>query len=200
MTGNNIIPFPGQPPCGSLVLHVELVLMPYPIWRRLRLSDRATFWDLHAAIQDAMGWSHRRRHLFTADHPVTGNRLHLGIPAPEAFYARQEVVASWEVKLVEVLRLDRPPFLYTHHLGEQWQHEVTLERIESAGAAGPVPVCLDGAGACPPEGCGGAEVFNRLLAGDRSELPPGFDPAAFAAAAVRFCDPGLLWQEYFRTR
>lgn len=27
-----------------------------PIWRRIQVPETYTFWDLHVAIQDAMGW------------------------------------------------------------------------------------------------------------------------------------------------
>jgi hypothetical protein len=191
---DNIIPFPGQEPSGALVLRVELILVPDPVWRRLRVDDRATFWDLHAAIQDAMGWSHRHRHLFTVDHPLTGERLRLGIPEHESFYGRQAVLPSWQVKVADLARTDLPPFLYTHHLGEEWQHEVQLEQREAVGAAGPAPACLDGAGVCPPEGCGGAEAYARHLAGRPVDGP---NARAFSRESVQFCDPRQLWQDIF---
>ncbi|HPP37607.1 MAG TPA: plasmid pRiA4b ORF-3 family protein, partial [Thermosynergistes sp.] len=28
-----------------------------PIWRRIQVPETYTFWDLHVAIQDAMGWT-----------------------------------------------------------------------------------------------------------------------------------------------
>jgi hypothetical protein len=191
-----IIPFPGQPSPGALELRVELVFRAYPVWRRLRIADRATFWDLHAAIQDAMGWGHRHRHLFTVDRPATGQRLRLGIPEQDAFYGRDGMEASWHFRVRDFVRPDHPPLLYTYHLGEEWQHEVQLEAIVPP-PAGPLPACLAGAGACPREGFGGAEAFARLLAEPATGLPAGFDPAAFAAGEVVFCDPRLLWRDIF---
>lgn len=188
-----IIPFPGQEPCGALILRVDLVLMPRPIWRRLRIGDRASFWDLHAAIQDAMGWSRRHRHLFTVDHPATGERLRLGIPEQEGYYGRDAVYPSWQVRVCDIARRDLPPFLYTYHLGDEWQHEGQLEASEPMAPSGTVPACLGGEGVCPPEGCGGVEGLARLL--ERST--PGLVGDGFDPAAVRFCDPGQLWREVF---
>jgi hypothetical protein len=154
-----IIPFPGsEPPRSALVLRVELVMTPYPIWRRLRIAEQATFWDLHVAIQDAVGWSHRHRHLFTADDPGSGQRLRFGIP------------------------------------------EVSLETLEEPEAAGAVPACLAGAGACPLEGCGGPERFGELLRLGDPLLPPDFAPDSFDPAAVVFGDPDQRWQEFFGDR
>jgi len=195
--GDNIIPFPGQAPRSALILRVELAMVPYPIWRRLRLSADSSFWDLHVAIQDSMGWSHRHRHLFTTDHPTTGERIRLGIPETGGFHGRQAVVPSWQLPVNDVARMDHPPFLYTYHLGEEWQHEVCLEGHEDADSAGPAPCCLDGEGACPPEGLGGPEAFGVRYAAGREAWPEGFEPQDFDPAEVMFCDPGLLWHDYF---
>lgn len=192
-----IIPFPGQPPRGSLDLRIDLAMVPYPVWRRLRLPDDASFWDLHVAIQDAMGWSHRHRHLFTADHPVSGERLRLGIPEDNGFHGRAAVLPSWQVKVVDVVRRDPPPFLYTYHLGEEWQHEVSLEEVAPVGTGNPGPCCLAGDGACPPEGLGGPEAFGVCYAAGPDAWPQGFDPGAFDPDRVTFCDPGQRWHDYF---
>ena len=189
---DNIIPFPGQEPHGALVLRVELVLMPHPVWRRLRIDDRATFWDLHVAIQDAMGWSHRHRHMFIADDPFTGERLRLGIPEPDTFHGRQAVVPSWQLQVSDVVRPQHPPFLYTYHLGEEWQHEISLEALEAPQDRGPVPACLDGAGVCPPEGCGGPVAYSDSLRAGAEKPNQDFDPDD-----ITFCDAGLLWKDLF---
>jgi hypothetical protein len=36
--------------------HIELEGIDPPIWRRIRVPSSYSFWDLHVAIQDAMGW------------------------------------------------------------------------------------------------------------------------------------------------
>jgi len=192
---SKIIPFPGQEPEGSLVLLAELVMAPYPIWRRIRLSDRSTFWDLHVAIQDAMGWSHRHRHLFTADHPLDGQRIRLGIPEPTTFHGRDAVMPGWHVRILEIARLHHPPFLYTYHLGEEWQHEVSLESVQPAPAREASPACLDGAGTCPPEGVGGPQAFTALWRESGESMPPEFPSHPFACEDVVFCDAGQLLRE-----
>jgi hypothetical protein len=185
----NIIPFPGTRRGGTLVLRVELVLMPSPVWRRVRISDEATFWDLHVAIQDVVGWSHRHRHVFAVDHPDTGQRLRLGLPENGGFHGRGRIAPGWEVRVRDIARPDHPPFLYTYHLGEQWQHEVSLEGAEPETAGHEAPACLGGEGACPPEGCGGPDRYAELLASG-AVVAGGFAPDE-----VAFCDPGALWRD-----
>ena len=36
-----------------------------PIWRRIQVPETYSFWDLHVAIQDSMGWSDGHLHEFS---------------------------------------------------------------------------------------------------------------------------------------
>jgi hypothetical protein len=44
-------------------------------------------------------------------------------------------------------------------MGDYWKHEVRVEAILDADPKKPYPVCTGGAGACPPEECGGPEGY-----------------------------------------
>jgi hypothetical protein len=205
---DNIIPFPGLASPHALVLRVELILAPRPIWRLLQLAGASTFWDLHVAIQDAMGWEDRHVHRFATHHPVTGEKLHFGTPELSDFYGSSDVVPGWEVQVRDVLRPDYPPIVYTYDLGAEWQHEISLEAVVPAVEAGPCPRCLAGEGACPPEDCGGMPGYRHLLATwqgaddlARAQVVPvlgeGFDPDAFDPQDVAFSDPRRRWSEVF---
>jgi hypothetical protein len=50
------------------------------IWRRIRVPASYTFWDLHVAIQDAMGWTDSHLHEFRLKNPKTGRTVTIGIP------------------------------------------------------------------------------------------------------------------------
>ncbi|MCD6135752.1 plasmid pRiA4b ORF-3 family protein, partial [Candidatus Bipolaricaulota bacterium] len=39
-----------------LQIRISLVDIVPPIWRRIQIPSTYSFWDLHVAIQDAMGW------------------------------------------------------------------------------------------------------------------------------------------------
>lgn len=43
---------------------VSLLYMGPPIWRIIEVPETYTFWDLHVAIQDAMGWLDYHLHAF----------------------------------------------------------------------------------------------------------------------------------------
>ena len=51
-----------------------------PIWRRIQVPETYTFWDLHVAIQDAMGWEDYHLHGFELANPLTGLKQKIGIP------------------------------------------------------------------------------------------------------------------------
>ncbi|MFO8032764.1 MAG: plasmid pRiA4b ORF-3 family protein, partial [Desulfohalobiaceae bacterium] len=44
--------------------YIRLQEIEPPIWRRIQVPDTYTFWGLHVAIQDAMGWLDYHLHAF----------------------------------------------------------------------------------------------------------------------------------------
>ena len=46
-------------------------------------------------------------------------------------------------------------FVYLYDMGDYWEHEVRLEKFLERDPKQTYPVCTGGAGACPPEDCGG---------------------------------------------
>lgn len=53
------------------------------IWRRIQVPENYSFWDLHVAIQDAMGWLDCHLHQFYVNNPNTGEPMLIGIPDDE---------------------------------------------------------------------------------------------------------------------
>jgi hypothetical protein len=52
-------------------------------------------------------------------------------------------------------------FVYEYDFGHSWHHDIVIEQRCRAGTG--TPHLVDGAGACPPEDCGGSGGFERLL-------------------------------------
>jgi hypothetical protein len=48
----------------TLRFRVELTGIEPPIWREFEVPSSYSFWDLHVAIQDAMGWQDCHLHAF----------------------------------------------------------------------------------------------------------------------------------------
>ena len=51
-----------------------------PIWRRIQVPETYDFWDLHVAIQDAMGWHDCHLHEFEIVNPATDSPVSIGTP------------------------------------------------------------------------------------------------------------------------
>ena len=104
--------------------------------------------------------------------------------------------------LSHVIRRQGQTFSYEYDFGDGWQHEIKVEKILPFDPARRLPVCLEGAWACPPEDCGsypGYEDVLRVLAksptaADRElrEWVGDDDPEAFDLEAVnrRLQPPG----------
>lgn len=192
MTDNsNIINFPGSGRgSGVFQLRIELLLMPLPVWRRILVPGHYSFWDLHVAIQDSMGWEDRHLHQFTLDDPADGDRVRLGIPDDSGFYGVSEVLPGWEHRVSRFIKPGGLPVLYTYDFGDEWQHEVILEDILPPDPTRVLPQCLEGEGRCPAEDSGGPAGCPELL---DSDLGAVFDPKA-----VSFDDPRSRWDRAFR--
>lgn len=103
--------------------------------------------ELHELLQVALGWTNSHLHQF-----VAGDRTY-GPPDPE--WGDELHADESEVRL-----RDLPSrFAYRYDLGDYWEHDV-----EVIGAGSDGPGCVDGAGDCPPEDCGGVHGYAELRA------------------------------------
>jgi prepilin-type processing-associated H-X9-DG protein len=53
------------------------------IWRRIVVPANYSFWDLHVAIQDSMGWLDYHPHEFEIVNPTTAEKVRIGLPDEE---------------------------------------------------------------------------------------------------------------------
>ncbi|MGH8214950.1 MAG: DUF6429 family protein [Rhodanobacteraceae bacterium] len=168
-----------------------------PIWRRIQLPSDATFWDLHCAINDAMGWEDMHLHSFHIGNRRSG--VEIGIPMDDMPLGDTPVLADWDIPIAEHFGRPKARGSYLYDFGDGWSHQVVLEAIIPREANATYPRCIDGARACPPEDCGGAWRFAHLcelLANPNNADEEGeellewvgddFDPNYFDPADVRF--------------
>jgi hypothetical protein len=59
------------------------------------------------------------------------------------------------VTLETLGRSEKSKFLYEDDFGDNWEHELLIEKILPREEGKRYPRCLTGKRACPPEGCGG---------------------------------------------
>jgi len=168
-----------------------------PIWRRIQVPETYTFWDLHVAIQDAMGWSDYHLHEFEMVGPSTGLKVNIGIPDED--FGR-EILPGWKQKIADYFSVENRSADYTYDFGDNWEHIIKLEKILPRDKNIDYPICIAGKRACPPEDCGGIWGYENFLEiindpdnkeyEDMIEWAGGeFDPEHFDVKEVSFDDP-----------
>ena len=179
-----------------------------PIWRSIQVPETYSFWDLHVALQDAMGWLDYHLHLFRVTKPVTGEVVQIGIPDDDAFEGDEPILSGWEIPIAHYF--PRPGVIarYDYDFGDGWEHELTLEAILPWQSGKKYPLCVGGARACPPEDCGGVPGYEDLVtviqtpAHEEYEstlqwLGGRFDPEKFDPKRVKFDDPARRYELAF---
>ncbi|MDX3097573.1 plasmid pRiA4b ORF-3 family protein [Streptomyces sp. ME19-03-3] len=143
----------GEPEPGDAVLRilVELADVDDPrVWRQLLVPASIHLDRLHSVIQDGMGWQNCHMHAFTIDG------VQYGRPDDELGFRDERTTA------LAALLSPGAHFVYTYDFGDSWEHLITVEQFQTASAGLRYPHCVDGAGACPPEDCGGAPGYSDL--------------------------------------
>src|SRR5262245_34397001 len=91
------------------------------IWRRIQVPENYSFWDLHVAIQDAMGWKDYHLHEFVVVEPNSTRIIRIGIPDDE-MPADRPTRAGWKVPIERYLTYGTDPVRYRYDFGDDWEH------------------------------------------------------------------------------
>ena len=168
------------------------------VWRRIQVPSQYSFWDLHVAIQDSMGWTDSHLHLFRIKNPSTGKIDEIGIPGDDDW--GKPCLAGWEVPIEKYFTKKGAKAKYEYDFGDDWQHVIVLNEIIDIPLGMKLPVCLAGEQACPPEDCGGTHGYHQMLTilSDPSHeeyeetvewVGPNYDPDRFDPQEVHFDSP-----------
>jgi hypothetical protein len=179
-----------------------------PIWRRIQVPDTYSFWDLHVALQDAMGWLDYHLHVFRVAGPDEGKVEQIGIPNDDPFEGEEPTLPGWETPITRYFSRPGTTVPYEYDFGDGWEHELTLEAILPRQAGQKYPFCVDGARACPPEDCGGVYGYENVLTVIQDPtheehesmlewLGGRFDPEGFHPKRVKFDDPARRYRLAF---
>ena len=165
-------------------LKITLEAISPPIWRRVHVPATLRLDGLHRVVQAAMGWTNSHIHEFrfrdrTFSDPAFDEDGGL------------EIDDEYEVALASlVTRARGQKFRYRYDFGDNWRHEILVEKALERDECLTHPVCVGGERACPPEDVGGVGGYWRILevlanAGhpDRDEtlawIGGAFDPESF---------------------
>ncbi|MBN1995427.1 MAG: DUF1186 domain-containing protein [Anaerolineae bacterium] len=152
-----------------------------PIWRRIQVRADTKLNQLHLILQVIMGWADYHLHQF-----VVGE-TYFGEPHPDDWH---EVNDERKVTLSQIVPREGFKFIYEYDFGDDWRHELLIEKILPPEPGVEYPLCLKGKRAGPPEDVGGVWGYDDFLAAikdphhdehqDMLEWVGGeFDPEAF---------------------
>lgn len=138
--------------------HVQLVGVKPPIFRRFLLDTKATFHDLHMAIQAACGWENA--HLYAFRPSARGDAI-AGLAGDEGYGPLDPNTKKVPLSKWFSLKGNKA-CIYEYDFGDGWLHEVKLETVEQQDGTWKRSL-LDGARAFPPEDCGGISGYEGCV-------------------------------------
>lgn len=176
-------------PESATYYQIKIVLCdaPLPIWRRLYIHAQTPLSLVHEIIQLAMGWSNYHLYHFEIDGKRYGEVQ--GAPGEKG------VLDSNEYNLQDLLKKPDDRMIYMYDFGDDWEHEVTLEKMGELVNPAFLARCITGKRACPPEDVGGVggyfEFINIIEDPDNEQqlerlewVGCDFDPNSFDARLV----------------
>jgi hypothetical protein len=137
---------------GVLSLKISLRHVKPPIWRRVLMPGRMTLSDLHLAIQATMGWENDHLHAFDINGEQYGDSSTM-----------DDVANERRLTLNTLTKNGVTRFTYTYDFGDDWEHDILIEKTPPAHTAKALPACIGGKRNCPPEDCGGPWGYAELV-------------------------------------
>src|SRR5680860_494830 len=95
------------------------------VWRRIQTPAGCSFWDLHVAIQDSMGWLDSHLHVFHIKKPRGRKVWEIGFP--DEF--REGTLPGWQTAVADYFTEPGATAAYEYDFGDGWEHEVLLEGV-----------------------------------------------------------------------
>jgi len=159
-----------------------------PVWRRIHAPGNISLYKLHRIFQVAMGWTNSHLYEFQIE------KVRLGDPDPEE---PDGTLNARKFKLSKLAADGINRFIYLYDFGDNWKHEVVIEKQLPTQESANFPICVAGRRACPPEDCGGVHGYESLMEimanPDHKEyrdmiswLGGRFDPELFDLAKVNY--------------
>ncbi len=113
-----------------------------------------TLGQLHRVIQIVMGWEDDHLHIFRVGDKDYENEY---------------------MTLMRLAPAEKFKFRYLYDFGDNWLHDILVEKILPPAPTQELPLCIKGARACPPEDVGGIWGYYDFLEARRNPDHPAHD-------------------------
>jgi len=180
---------------------IKISLLGTKIWRRILVPKSYTFYDLHVAIQNAMGWTDSHLHCFEQrEKNKNSHKRTLVIDCPygaEEYEREVETIYVTETPITKIFKSISDSIYYVYDFGDTWEHSLVLENIIPKVPGIKYPLCVGGKLACPPEDCGATPGYYECIKASQGKgrkellewLDPDWDPNYFDLKKVKFQNP-----------
>jgi pRiA4b ORF-3-like protein len=164
------------------VVKVNLHGAKTPVWRRLEIPSAMTLDLAHQVLQAAFDWSGYHLHCFET---VCGE---YGDPSRDDDWSeRGESCDESAATLAQVATAQKAKVVYVYDFGDDWRHDIVVEKIQPAAPGVSYPRCTGGRGETPAEDSGGIWAFNEERG--QEGVPGGrFDPAGVTLTLAALAD------------
>lgn len=156
---------PTTPQPQLVALRVELRDVEPLVWRRVLVANQWTLVSLHKWLQWIMGWMDTHGHEYQVGESVVAPDWwirELGNGVEEAAYRDERRVSV--AKVVAELGA-RGEFEYRYDMGDDWRLRIVIESPPAGMMEGvPLPLCVAGENAGPPDDVGGPHGYREFLA------------------------------------
>ncbi|MCZ2152985.1 MAG: plasmid pRiA4b ORF-3 family protein [Bryobacterales bacterium] len=137
-------------------LKITLVGIEPPIWRVVQVQASIRLCCLHDALQAVMGWTDSHLHQFEKDGK------NWGVPEYDEF-DELDLIDESKTPVGKVLKAEGDSMTYVYDFGDDWRHEVVLEKVIPVNDVVKTPICFGGERRCPPEDVGGVRGYQEFL-------------------------------------
>ncbi|MDP2325807.1 MAG: plasmid pRiA4b ORF-3 family protein [Gammaproteobacteria bacterium] len=157
------MPTPPRP--QPVALRIELLDVVPLVWRRVLVSNQWTLASLHRYLQWVMGWTDTHAHEFQVGASVVAPDWWIQETRLDADASRYRDERRVSVAAVVSELGVRGEFEYRYDMGDGWEHRIVIEPPSSSwvNRDQPLPACIAGENACPPDDVGGPHGYTLFL-------------------------------------
>ncbi len=128
-----------------------------PIWRRIQVPGNSNLAELHQIIQISMGWDDCHLHQFVVDKDA------YCLPSEEESFSAAPAEDESQFTLHSLAKKIQSGFQYIYDFGDDWLHQIDVEKTIAHEEGASHPILLTGRRACPPENSGGIPGYMNML-------------------------------------
>lgn len=181
MRNQPILPKIPLPPDRIIRFQIMIEDIQPPIYRKLDVPNTFSFEQLHHLIQIAFDW--------------TNSHMYEFFNGTETIGEEDAKVDASKLMLKERFYEPKQSIDYVYDFGDNWEHQVKVEKIFDADSKKRYPTCISGQRAAPPEDVGGFGGYEEFLEAMEDDERPEhehylewvghyFDSEAFSRAEV----------------